>query len=135
MFFPFDSTSRGLGWIQEFGFTPKYNIFQMKYELRLTKVCGYFLFLLQVNQKMTLTLAASIMYWSLQQSAEDTDFPSPAATTTTTPDASPAPSVSGEDENSSLGGEFSNLSMDDATSDTTVSSQLEYEVSLVGEEP
>lgn len=76
---------------------------------------------------MVLTLAASIMYWSLQQQTDDADsFPSPADTaTTTTPEASPAPSVCGEDEISSLGGELSNLSVDDATSDTTVSSTLE----------
>lgn len=77
---------------------------------------------------MILTLAASIMYWSLQQQSEDADsFPSPASTvTTTTPEASPCPSVCGEDESySSLNGDFSNLSVDDTTSDTTVSSQLE----------
>lgn len=82
----------------------------------------------QVNQKMILTLAASIMYWSLQQQTEDAadSFPSPAGTaSTTTPEASPVPSVCGEDESSSIGGEFSNLSVDDATSDTTVSSQVE----------
>ncbi|XP_061375633.1 fimbrin-1-like [Gastrolobium bilobum] len=92
--------------------------------------CSIFLLpedIMEVNQKMILTLAASIMYWCLQQQSEDADsFPSPADTaTTTTPEASPAPSVCGEDEISSLGGEFSNFSVDDATSDTTVSSQLE----------
>ncbi|XP_057724636.1 fimbrin-1-like [Arachis stenosperma] len=93
--------------------------------------CSIFLLpedIMEVNQKMILTLAASIMYWSLQQQGEDAldSFPSPAGTaTTTTPEASPAPSVCGEDESSSLGGELSNLSVDDATSDTTVSSQLE----------
>ncbi|KAK7276901.1 hypothetical protein RIF29_18049 [Crotalaria pallida] len=90
--------------------------------------CSIFLLpddIMEVNQKMILTLTASIMYWSLQQQTEDTDpFPSPAGTaTTTTPEASPAPSVCGEDESSSLGGEFSNISVDDATSDTTVSSE------------
>jgi len=80
----------------------------------------------QVNQKMILTLTASIMYWSLQQQTEDPDsFPSPANTTTSTPEASPAPSVCGEDESSSIGGEFSNLSVDDTTSDSTASSQPE----------
>ena len=81
---------------------------------------------LQVNQKMILTLTASIMYWSLQQSVEESESsPSPAATAAT-PDESPAPSVISEDE-STLGGEFSNLTIDDAASDTTVSSQLENE--------
>lgn len=67
------------------------------------------------------------MYWSLQQQTEDLNsFPSPANTaTTTTPEASPAPSVCGEDENFSIGGEFSNLSIDDTTSDSTASSQPE----------
>ncbi|MED6208271.1 fimbrin, partial [Stylosanthes scabra] len=102
--------------------------------------CSIFLLpedIMEVNQKMILTLAASIMYWSLQQQGEDASdsFPSPAGTaTTTTPEASPAPSVCGEDESSSLGGELSNLSVDDATSDTTVSSQLESEGALVGDE-
>lgn len=77
---------------------------------------------------MILTLAASIMYWSLQKAVEDGESspsPSPSnGTCTATPDASPAPSVSGEDEISSLGGEVSNLNIDDAASDTTVSSQL-----------
>ncbi|KAK4278386.1 hypothetical protein QN277_016239 [Acacia crassicarpa] len=94
--------------------------------------CSIFLLpedIMEINQKMILTLAASIMYWSLQQSGEDADsFPSPASTiTNNTPDASPAPSVCGEDEISSLGGEISNLSIDDAASDTSVSSQLDYE--------
>lgn len=86
---------------------------------------------------MILTLAASIMYWSLQQQTEDEDsFPSPASTlTTNTPEASPAPSVCGEDESySSLNGDLSNLSVDDTTSDTTVSSQLEFDGVAVGDE-
>jgi plastin-1 len=38
------------------------------------------LFLLQVNQKMTLTLTASIMYWSLQkpQQPETSEQPEPS---------------------------------------------------------
>uniref|UniRef100_A0A6N2M6S7 Calponin-homology (CH) domain-containing protein n=2 Tax=Salix viminalis TaxID=40686 RepID=A0A6N2M6S7_SALVM len=93
--------------------------------------CSIFLLpedIMEVNQKMILTLAASIMYWSLQKAVEDGESspsPSPSnGTCTATPDASPAPSVSGEDEISSLGGEVSNLNIDDAASDTTVSSQL-----------
>ncbi|KAH1263780.1 Fimbrin-1 [Glycine max] len=102
--------------------------------------CSIFLLpedIMEVNQKMILTLAASIMYWSLQQQTEDTDsFPSPVNTaTTTTPEASPAPSVCGEDESSSIGGEFSNLSVDDATSDTTAtSSQPESDSVSAGDE-
>ncbi|KAG5254663.1 fimbrin [Salix suchowensis] len=93
--------------------------------------CSIFLLpedIMEVNQKMILTLAASIMYWSLQKAVEDGESspsPSPSnGTCTATPDASPVPSVSGEDEISSLGGEVSNLNIDDAASDTTVSSQL-----------
>ncbi|KAH7844660.1 hypothetical protein Vadar_030379 [Vaccinium darrowii] len=84
--------------------------------------CSIFLLpedIIEVNQKMILTLTASIMYWSLQQSVEDSDS-SP----------SPAPSVNSEDE-SSLGGEVSNLTIDDAASDTTVSSQFENEDPIV----
>lgn len=145
--------------------------------------CSIFLLpedIMEVNQKMILTLTASIMYWSLQQQVEEAEssplpsptnghsttspdaspVPSPAngrSTTTrdaspipspangyrtttpdaslapspangyssTTPDASPAPSVSGEDEISSLSGDVSNLTIDDAASDTTMSSQVE----------
>ncbi|CAI8586932.1 unnamed protein product [Vicia faba] len=93
--------------------------------------------IMEVNQKMILTLAASIMYWSLQQQTEDPDSFSPASTVTdvTTPEASPAPSVCGDDETySSLNGDFSNLSVDDATSDTTVSSQLEFDGGVVEDE-
>ncbi|KAL9403984.1 hypothetical protein Peur_000956 [Populus x canadensis] len=94
--------------------------------------CSIFLLpedIMEVNQKMILTLAASIMYWSLQKAVEDGESsPSPSnGTCTATPDASPAPSVNGEDEISSLGGEVSNLNIDDVASDTTVSSQLENE--------
>ncbi|KAK7300001.1 hypothetical protein RJT34_10832 [Clitoria ternatea] len=103
--------------------------------------CSIFLLpedIMEVNQKMILTLAASIMYWSLQQQTDDTDsISSPAGTATTnTPDASPAPSVCGEDESSSIGGEFSNLSVDDATSDTTTvsSSQPECDGVSAGDE-
>ncbi|XP_027330249.1 fimbrin-1-like [Abrus precatorius] len=101
--------------------------------------CSIFLLpedIMEVNQKMILTLAASLMYWSLQQTEDSDSLPSPADTaTTTTPEASPAPSVCGEDESSSLGGEFSNLSVDDATSDTTASSsQLESDGIPAGDE-
>lgn len=149
--------------------------------------CSIFLLpedIMEVNQKMILTLTASIMYWRLQQQVEEaasspspslspsptnghsttspnaspvpspangrstttcdaSPIPSPAngySTTTpdaslapspangystTTPNASPAPSVSGEDEISSVSGDVSNLTIDDAASDTTMSSQVE----------
>ncbi|CAI9088302.1 OLC1v1022602C1 [Oldenlandia corymbosa var. corymbosa] len=122
--------------------------------------CSIFLLpedIMEVNQKMILTLTASIMYWSLQQSAEESDSSasttlrtppaspgssinsSPAPIMVDTPDASstlsfsdssspiaspfeesPAPSVNGEDE-SSLGGEVSNLILDDVAPKATVS--------------
>ncbi|KAM5585387.1 hypothetical protein ABKV19_004674 [Rosa sericea] len=85
--------------------------------------CSIFLLpedIMEVNQKMLLTLTASIMFWSLQQPVDDSEAsPSPA-------DVSPATSISGEDGTSSLGGEFSNLSIDDTASE--VSSQLDTEV-------
>ncbi|GMN51724.1 hypothetical protein TIFTF001_020885 [Ficus carica] len=99
--------------------------------------CSIFLLpedIMEVNQKMILTLTASIMFWSLQQPVDDTDgsmSPADASVTTSTPDESPAPSISGEDESSSLGGEFSNFSIDDAASDTTVSSLVDNEGSSV----
>ncbi|OMO83639.1 hypothetical protein CCACVL1_11304 [Corchorus capsularis] len=100
--------------------------------------CSIFLLpedIMEVNQKMILTLTASIMYWCLQHAEEEGETtPSPASgngSIINTPDASPAPSVSGEDENSSLCGEISSLTIDDAASDITVSSQLENEDTLV----
>ncbi|GAB2284737.1 fimbrin [Dionaea muscipula] len=87
--------------------------------------CSIFLLpddIMEVNQKMILTLTASIMYWCLQQPVEDADSsPSPADTATTTDVSSSAPSYSEEDE-SSICGEISTLMIDDAFSDTTVSS-------------
>ncbi|CAM8986918.1 unnamed protein product [Rhodiola kirilowii] len=92
--------------------------------------CSIFLLpedIIQVNHKMTLILTAIIMYWSMQQGTEDLDMcPSPSDTTTTSPNASPAPSISGDDY-SSFNGEISNITfhdggiLDDASSETTVS--------------
>uniref|UniRef100_A0A5B7C3V0 Calponin-homology (CH) domain-containing protein n=1 Tax=Davidia involucrata TaxID=16924 RepID=A0A5B7C3V0_DAVIN len=90
--------------------------------------CSIFLLpedIIEVNQKMILTLTASIMYWCLQQQVEESES-SPSPATATTPDASPAPSINGEDD-TSLIVEVSNLTIDDAASDTTVSSQVENE--------
>ncbi|XP_059666483.1 fimbrin-1-like [Cornus florida] len=102
--------------------------------------CSIFLLpedIIEVNQKMILTLTASIMYWCLQQPVEESESspsPSPSASpaATTTPDASPAPSINDEDE-SSLSGEVSTLTIDDTASDTTVSSQVENEDTRVAE--
>ncbi|KAF2285696.1 hypothetical protein GH714_007245 [Hevea brasiliensis] len=100
--------------------------------------CSIFLLpedIIEVNQKMILTLAASIMYWSQQKAMEEGESSPPPANgkCAITPDVSPARSISGEDENSSLGGEVSNLNIDDAASDTTVSSQIESEEAPGGE--
>lgn len=76
--------------------------------------CSIFLLpedIMEVNQKMILSLTASIMYWSLQQTADEAESPastvasdaSPARSmngsmspyTAASPDASPAPSISG----------------------------------------
>ncbi|XP_038905143.1 fimbrin-1-like [Benincasa hispida] len=96
--------------------------------------CSIFLLpddIMEVNPKMILTLTASIMYWSLQQPAEEMDIsPSPATASTIT-DRSTTSSINGEDESSSLCGEVLNLSLDDTASDTTVSSVVENERDLM----
>ncbi|KAL5700141.1 Fimbrin-5 [Ranunculus cassubicifolius] len=88
--------------------------------------CSVFLLpedIMEVNQKMILTLTASIMYWSLQQPTATTpDPPSVNAPTTTTPDSSPAVSVNGDDGSSSISDDVSNLSIDDSVSDTIIAS-------------
>ncbi|XP_052208723.1 fimbrin-3-like isoform X2 [Diospyros lotus] len=105
--------------------------------------CSIFLLpedIVQVNQKMILTLIASIMYWSLQQLGEEPESSPSSTTAATPPSASPAPSTNSEDESSlagdissltiyesSLGGDVSSLTIDDTASDTTISSQLENE--------
>ncbi|KAK9089802.1 hypothetical protein Scep_028884 [Stephania cephalantha] len=109
--------------------------------------CSIFLLpedIMEVNQKMILTLAASIMYWSLQQPVESDSSPhqtesldsgsSPSRTAEAlesgsspspveapaTPEASPPPSVNGDE--STLSDDVSTLSIDDAASDTTLNS-------------
>ena len=80
----------------------------------------------QVNQKMILILTASIMYWSLQQPAEESE--SSPAEESNVPDASPTASVDGERE-TALAGEVSNLAIDGAASDTALSPEVENEES------
>lgn len=78
--------------------------------------CSIFLLpedIIGVNQKMILTLTASIMYWSLQQPVSDSES-SPSPSVALSPESSPAPSVAGEDEISLDG--MSNLTIDDAAS-------------------
>ncbi|KAJ4888433.1 Fimbrin-3 [Raphanus sativus] len=85
--------------------------------------CSVFLLpedIVDVNQKMMLILTASIMYWSLQQkssssesSSSDTSSTHSTTTTCTSTDASPAPSVTGEDDVSSLNEEVSSLTIEE----------------------
>ncbi|KAM1411673.1 hypothetical protein ACFX1X_024535 [Malus domestica] len=70
--------------------------------------CSIFLLpedIIEVNQKMMLTLTASIMYWSLQQPGGE------AESNLTTPDGSPTASADGEKE-AALASAVSNLSVD-----------------------
>jgi plastin-1 len=96
--------------------------------------CSVFLLpedIVEVNQKMILILTASIMYWSLQRhSRESSDSSSTQSTTTTCTStaSSPAPSVTEEEEVSSLSGEVTSLAVGDAVSEiTTVSEEASIE--------
>ncbi|XXG44799.1 hypothetical protein AAC387_Pa02g0054 [Persea americana] len=76
--------------------------------------CSIFLLpedIMEVNQKMILTLTASVMYWSLQQPAEGESEASPEAAT--------SQSLSADGEDGSITGGFSNMTMDDAASETS----------------
>ncbi|KAK9077578.1 hypothetical protein SSX86_005915 [Deinandra increscens subsp. villosa] len=82
--------------------------------------CSIFLLpedIMEVNQKMILVLTASLMYWSLQQSKDETE--SSPSSVAETPEGSPEPSFNGDD-NSHVGTEITNLSIDDVASDTAV---------------
>ncbi|XP_057540488.1 fimbrin-1-like [Amaranthus tricolor] len=89
--------------------------------------CSVFLLpedIMEVNHKMILTLIASIMYWCLQQDDLESS-PTPSESFTVTDISSTAPSVQSEDE-SSICGEISSLNIDDAASDSTVSSVMDH---------
>ena len=73
---------------------------------------------------MILILTASIMYWSLQQPAEESESESCPAEDSNIPDASPAASVDGESE-TPLDGEVCNLAINDAASDTSPEVEIE----------
>ncbi|XP_010913959.1 fimbrin-4 [Elaeis guineensis] len=105
--------------------------------------CSIFLLpedIMEVNQKMILTLIASIMYWSLQQASEDSDrselstddaSSQKALSELSADDAISQKSPSSDGEDGSVAAEsISNLSIDDAASDT---SQVENGNSSVGE--
>ncbi|KAL6536708.1 hypothetical protein OROMI_026289 [Orobanche minor] len=116
--------------------------------------CSVFLLpddIMEVNQKMILTLAASIMYWSLQQPVEESDSspvtmsrgasPEPASPS----DASPSSSINGSatntntntntntspgEEDSSIVSVLSHITIDDddvAAADTATSEPLKEE--------
>lgn len=72
----------------------------------------YVVSLWQVNQKMILTLTASIMYWSLQQTGENFE-PSEEDSVSQT-----APS---DGDGSAVAESISDLAIDDAASDTSQS--------------
>ncbi|KAL5581734.1 hypothetical protein UlMin_014176 [Ulmus minor] len=85
--------------------------------------CSIFLLpedIIEVNQKMILILTASIMYWSLQQPATESEQNSP--------EGSPSASVNGENE-ATLANNVSNLAIDDAASNATLSQQVANEQS------
>lgn len=75
---------------------------------------------------MMLILTASIMYWSLQQPAEESE--SNPAEDSNTPDASPAASADGERE-TDFASEVSNMAINDAGSDSALSPKVENEES------
>ncbi|XP_010913192.1 fimbrin-4 [Elaeis guineensis] len=89
--------------------------------------CSIFLLpedIMEVNQKMILTLTASIMYWSLQQPAANSEAPSETAESAvmsepSTEDAASEKSPSDKEDESVVADSISNLSVDDATSDTS----------------
>ncbi|XP_021830009.1 fimbrin-5 isoform X1 [Prunus avium] len=83
--------------------------------------CSIFLLpedIIEVNQKMMLTLTASIMYWSLQQPEGEPE------SSLNSPDGSPTASADGE---TGLASAVSKLSMDGAASDNATSPQIENE--------
>ncbi|XVE72495.1 hypothetical protein DITRI_Ditri11bG0043700 [Diplodiscus trichospermus] len=84
--------------------------------------CSIFLLpedVIEVNQKMMLTLTASIMYWSLQQQVEESEDGE-------VPDESSVSPKEGENE-TALAGDVSSLVIDDSVSDAAVSPQLKNE--------
>lgn len=92
------------------------------YIISVARKLGCSLFLLpedimEVNQKMILTLTASIMYWSLQQPGSELELESILNEENKTPDASPE--LDGEGE-IALAAEESNLTIDAAASDSAL---------------
>ncbi|ONI18252.1 hypothetical protein PRUPE_3G205200 [Prunus persica] len=83
--------------------------------------CSIFLLpedIIEVNQKMMLTLTASIMYWSLQQPESESE------SSLNSPDGSPTASADGE---TGLASTVSKLSMDGAASNNATSPHIENE--------
>ncbi|KAL6570801.1 Fimbrin-3 [Orobanche gracilis] len=108
--------------------------------------CSVFLLpedIMEVNQKMILTLTASIMYWSLQQPVEESDSspvtmsrgaspelasPSDASPSSSSINGSATTTIPGE-EDSSIVSELSHITIDDdvAAADTATSEPLKEE--------
>ncbi|KAK1306749.1 Fimbrin-like protein 2 [Acorus calamus] len=77
--------------------------------------CSIFLLpedIMEVNQKMILTLTASIMYWSLQQPVVE-----PESSPQATPEKEEEEEPSAESDNGSVTESVSNITLDDAASD------------------
>ncbi|KAL8195584.1 hypothetical protein R6Q57_025987 [Mikania cordata] len=89
--------------------------------------CSIFLLpedIMEVNQKMILMLTASLMYWSLQQFEETESSPSSVAET---PEGSPESSFNGDDHESRVDPDIDKLEIDDASSDTSVTSMIGHD--------
>ncbi|KAL4185274.1 hypothetical protein AMTRI_Chr10g229900 [Amborella trichopoda] len=100
--------------------------------------CSIFLLpedIMEVNQKMILTLTASIMYWSLQQPIEETESTSPPTgiknggieegVTNVSLDDSASTSPPPGTKNSGIAEGVANVSLDDSASETSLPSESE----------
>nr|AGB97977.1 fimbrin 1 [Lilium longiflorum] len=81
--------------------------------------CSIFLLpedIMEVNQKMILTLTASIMYWSLQQPADRAE---PSVSSELSADDANSQKAHSDGEDGSITESISSLTLDDAASDTS----------------
>lgn len=82
--------------------------------------CKLFSFCLQVNQKMILTLTASIMYWSLQQTSDDSQrFDASTEDTNSQKAQSDLSTTSDSEDGSVIADSVSTLTIDDSASETS----------------
>ncbi|KAL6010275.1 hypothetical protein ACLOJK_000706 [Asimina triloba] len=85
--------------------------------------CSIFLLpedIMEVNQKMVLTLTASIMYWSLQKRAEESES---SAGANTSVDGEEGSTIS-RTTSSTISRTASNMTIDDAASDTSLQVEM-----------